>query len=367
MRRKKQRRRVAFRLTVFFLIVGIAIVGAVNLAWGLLGEAETASSGGTNLNEVKKRTGYYNHPFYFEAEDSCDGLLLGSSTAYRAWSGPLAFHETGIAVYGMTSKGLHPVLYKYMIEDALETQDPEVIIINLGNFPRDPETFYEENVTRVTDHMKDGQIRDAAIEAAVELFKEQELDLIQDVDWYDNPTDEEIEGYERQRGSEDLKYIEKNSRYKGFVLDGQSTRENTGGTIQPLVDTTGEIDPMMEKVFKDLLEYCKGLETEVLFLIPPVNLEADAQGRLNGLKEMARDNGFEVFDSNTKEFREETDLDLLGDFYDKKHMNAKGAVKFTSYFADYLQEKYGLPDHRGDADYESWESAYEAMMEKMPK
>lgn len=366
MRRKKQRRRVAFRLTIFFLIVGILITGAVSLAWNLIDGRDAASDQKSNSFQIKERTGYYLHPYYFEEENSIDGFFLGSSTSYRLWVGPTAFHETGIAVYGWTAKGLHPLLFKYMIEDILESQDPKVIVINLGNFPRFEDSYAEENITRVTDHMKDGPIRDEAIESTVNMFKENGLDnMITDLDWYDNPTDEEVVGYERIRGKEDREYVDRNSKYKGFMVSIESTQRDTYGEVQPLVDYTSKINDVSEEILYDLLDYCKTIDPEVIFVVPPANLEADAQARLNMTAQIVEENGFEVFNTNTEDFREEIGLDPLEDFYDPRHVNAYGGIKFTKYFAEYLQEKYDLEDHRDDESYNDWERAYDEMMAEL--
>ena len=51
-------------------------------------------------------------------------------------------------------------------------------------------------------------------------------------------------------------------------------------------------------------------------------------------------------------------LDPATDFYNKKHVNVRGAEKYTKFFADYLTKKYELVDHREDSVYEPWWELY---------
>ena len=46
-------------------------------------------------------------------------------------------------------------------------------------------------------------------------------------------------------------------------------------------------------------------------------------------------------------------------FTDKKHLNTAGACKFTQYVGQWLKDTLKIEDHRGDANYESWDEAAE--------
>ncbi|MGI5850084.1 MAG: hypothetical protein ACOX8Q_08505, partial [Christensenellales bacterium] len=51
------------------------------------------------------------------------------------------------------------------------------------------------------------------------------------------------------------------------------------------------------------------------------------------------------------------------DFYDARHTNIKGAIKYTNYFGKYLLDNYHLEDHRGDDRYSSWDESYKKYIE----
>ena len=67
-----------------------------------------------------------------------------------------------------------------------------------------------------------------------------------------------------------------------------------------------------------------------------------------------------MLDFNTPEMYEELGLDFDKDYYNSKHVNFIGAEKYTCYLTSYLKDHYDLPDHRGEAGYESWEDAFAA-------
>ena len=60
------------------------------------------------------------------------------------------------------------------------------------------------------------------------------------------------------------------------------------------------------------------------------------------------------------------DLDLKTDFYNPGHLNFYGATKFTSIFADYLIENYGLEDKRNQEHVkEHWDGVHDRLLEKI--
>ena len=62
---------------------------------------------------------------------------------------------------------------------------------------------------------------------------------------------------------------------------------------------------------------------------------------------------------NAMERMNEIGLDLSTDYYDKYHTNIHGAVKYTSFIANYLVENYNFRDKRGDAKFTDWDNGYE--------
>lgn len=57
---------------------------------------------------------------------------------------------------------------------------------------------------------------------------------------------------------------------------------------------------------------------------------------------------------------DEIGLDYETDFNENMHVNYRGAFKITDYMADYLKEKYELPEYEKETD-----SIYEKTQERL--
>ena len=75
------------------------------------------------------------------------------------------------------------------------------------------------------------------------------------------------------------------------------------------------------------------------------------------IQEWADEHGVEFLDLNLN--TDEVGIDWATDTNDAgDHMNYEGSMKVSAYMADYLRENYELPDHRGEAGYESWDEDF---------
>ena len=82
---------------------------------------------------------------------------------------------------------------------------------------------------------------------------------------------------------------------------------------------------------------------------------------------MARDRGYDCLNFNNYRDYNAMGLDSKTDFYNSRHVNIKGALKYTSYFAEILREDYNLKDHRGDPNYKSWQESGEKLRTEYKK
>lgn len=75
----------------------------------------------------------------------------------------------------------------------------------------------------------------------------------------------------------------------------------------------------------------------------------------NTIAALAKERNIPYKDLNLME--DELGIDWRTDTKDEgDHLNYFGAEKVTSYLGKYLKDTYGLPDHRDDAEYESWDN-----------
>lgn len=120
------------------------------------------------------------------------------------------------------------------------------------------------------------------------------------------------------------------------------------------------ISPLYDNIYdsiKDLLDYCEEESVNVMFIITPqVIKNKDLVGMMNTAKSMAEERGYPVLDM--RENYEDIDLDFAVDYYNKSHANMHGALKTSSYLAEYLIDNYGFEDKRGNSEYADWDEAY---------
>ncbi|MCQ4635260.1 hypothetical protein NE619_00755 [Anaerovorax odorimutans] len=338
-------KRDGVRSIIFLLICLIAFVG--------LNKSFSLSQSDENRRVL--------NTFYAEKENSLDGIYLGSSAANRFWNAPLAYNETGIAVFDLATSGQPMVLYKYLIEEAEKTQDPKVYIMELREVTESLDKIEEVGIRRATDSMHFNLNRIKAINAAVDY-----------AEGWDNGVDTEklnyyfpiIKYHGRWQGGDlttkDLLQLNRMQETKGFFVS--KARSLKQEPQKPPVYTT-QTEPLYkeaEELLNDLMDYCDTLDAEVLFVFSPYSEQvAEEVGRINQTVKLVQERGYEVINFNTKEMNEELGIDWSKDCYDPRHLNMLGSEKYTKYLAEYLAEHYDLPDHRGDKDYESWDEAYD--------
>ena len=109
---------------------------------------------------------------------------------------------------------------------------------------------------------------------------------------------------------------------------------------------------------------CRDYGVEPVFMMVPAPLDAQEQMYVNSVQTIADELGVP--------FLNMLDLDVVDyavDCYDSVgHLNPDGASKTTAYLGQWLDERYDLPDRRGDSAYAHWDvylAEYEAHRQKL--
>ena len=117
--------------------------------------------------------------------------------------------------------------------------------------------------------------------------------------------------------------------------------------------------------YRKAIEACLEKGCDVLLLTAPrANWTYD---QYLAIQQLADEYGVDYLDFNLDEVWDAAGIDVQADFYDGKHLNTYGAVKISQYLADYLAERYQIPDRRTDetvaasynADYERFRTEME--------
>lgn len=293
--------------------------------------------------------------FYAASEDTIDGIYLGSSGTYRYFMAPRAFSKYGFTVFDLATSSQPIVSQKYIIKEALKTQpNCKVILIEIRNVVKTDDHLYEADLRRVTDAFRQSENRKDLIDDNLAYFKGLGLENFDYDKWdyyfpflkYHSRWDGDITGT-------DLLGTREKTSYKGFLPTSKSYYVEKLSDPGEYAGTQSLGEARMETL-DDLLDYCDTLDQKVIFVASPYYADQDKQERLNTAVDYIEGRGYEVWDFNHGELKDEIDMNWSRDYFEKNHVNIFGAMKYTDFISEKLKSELNLPDHRTDPDYETW-------------
>lgn len=292
--------------------------------------------------------------FYAEPDGSLDAVYIGASNVYAYWQAPIAWAEYGYTVYPWSVPSMPASAIKYIIEDAQRTQPDALYIINLNDFKainhKVPYLHYLVDYMPMST-VKIKLIRDLAERCGITGFDQIEffLPLIRFHSGWSELTSTSF--------SHPLNHLKAAVSYNSFL----STSTDVTDSYRK-IERTDELAEEQNDILEDLLSYCEANSVRVLFMIVPQATTNETQlAQLNMVADIAESRGFDVLDLERS--IDEIGLDLTTDYYNARHLNAHGSLKYTSYLGKYLSENFDFEDKRGNPSYASWDAAYEMYRE----
>ena len=285
--------------------------------------------------------------FYDEPAGSLQGVYIGSSNCYAFWNALIAWKNHGLTVFPYSCASMPIYATEYVIREARKTQPDALYIVNINSVVFDAMDI--SHVHHVLSYMPDSELKRELRDHLCDLLmldRSQRLEL--DFPWirmrqyWTEYLDEGI--IPRLDGMKGASYYD-NFLSKTFDL---TRRYKTTEKRTP-------ISPNQQACLEHLLDYCDAEGVRVLFVaVPRDEKTANLLGRINTACDLIRERGHDVLYLTDQ--ADAVHLDLSQDFYEIKHTNIHGAIKFTNYLSEYLIEAYGLEDRRGDPAYASWDS-----------
>ena len=292
--------------------------------------------------------------YYEEREDSLDAVYIGSSNCYAFWNSVVAWEEYGIAIYPYTCNAQPFEAAEYLIKEARKTQSEAMFIINLNTIT-DGSDISVEQMHYLLDYMPLSRNK---LELTHFLAEKGSYSLSERLEFYFPLVRYHSRWNELQ--PEDFTYevdgLKGTIHYASYLKKSfdLSSVYKTSVEENELPDTTLE-------TLDSLLNYCDQENIRVLFVTVPQSRSSEDRGTIDTLAELISERGYDVLSLlNTPE---RLGLDLEQDFYNERHTNIHGSIKFTQYFSEYLIEKYGFQDKRGQEEYRDWDEAYERYAE----
>lgn len=296
--------------------------------------------------------------FYAEKNDTIDAVVIGSSPVPMCFETPRIYGETGITMYPISSNMQRPVATKYLVEEVLKTQSPELFIFEMRMWGAEDENLLGNmaHTREVTDNLKYSVNRKRTIDAMV-ADPDERLTYYFDIFKYHS----------------NWKTLFLWSQFRTLFyeypedLKGYLPETDVGPSDAPILveeSATKSIPPEQEEYLRDLLAYLKEKNINALFVTTPFAASEEEQMEINYMAQFIENEGYPFLDMNRH--LDEIGLDFATDIRDYgTHTNVLGAQKVTDYLMKYLKENYvdtGVAltiDHRGDKKYKSWDKAYE--------
>lgn len=301
--------------------------------------------------------------FYAEEKDSLDVVFIGSSAVFTFWE-PLEFWKKyGVTSYDFATGTMPPQVMKYCIKEIKKTQNPDLFVIDLRSFnaaeikyskDQTVENMYLEVPLRnVTDNFKYSMNRFQMIADCVPDTYDKVpyyLDIIKyHTEWMRLKDKQSLlfaanESHDSLKG---FKFVDKVKKVKFKDHSDIKSKEN--------------LSESLETILRDLLDYCKEEDLQVMFLVNTYCQEKEHKKMYNYIADVVEKYGYNFL--NTNDYYKEMELDFATDYYDKAHVNIFGADKYTEFVGEYLMDHYTFEDKREQEAYASWDEDYEVWSE----
>lgn len=319
-------------------------------------------------NVLYNKTDASNYKPFFSMDEDFDVLFLGTSVTVSGISPLDLWNDYGIVSFNLANNGQALPNNYYALKSALETQQPKVVVVDISYiFLTDIlKGSGEVRLHQLLDNMPMGLVKVEAIQDLVP--SDHKGDFLLPFLYYHDRWKELI-----QRDFEEIVSINRGGDVAEISMGSDGEIFDTSVFAEKLnilsKEEKQEYPELSQEYIQKIVELCKEKGIDVLF----VNLPCYAWGEVNhgdGETLQRMWNQFyvtaeelEVDYINGLHHIEEMGFDFVDDLRDWRHISISGNKKVTSYLGAYLQEKYGVPDRRGEAGLEYWDEDYKEFCE----
>lgn len=312
--------------------------------------------------------------FYQLPDHRVDVLCVGSSHVYYGINTCLLYETYGIASYLLASPGQPMWISYYLLEEALKTQSPQLVVFDIGTLFRKEEDFGAYSWETLIS-MKPSLSKWNAIQAVNEY--QQCLDTVGaffSFPYYHNRyatlTSQDYQEEERVRyngykpefttiAQKELEKWEDEISQEVWTEEGPSQVETETVTClaqgpEETAVMTDAITERTEHYLRKFIQLCQDREVKLLLVNSPFANQADEKREAGRYIRMIADEyGVPLLEGNY--LVDEMQIDFADDLLDASHLNYYGSVKYTDYLAQWMLENCSLADRRGDEAYSGWE------------
>lgn len=283
--------------------------------------------------------------FLQEQEDSIDVLFIGSSLTYCNIIPAVIWEETGLTAWDVTGPELTvPGAYHYLVE-ALKTQSPSVVFIEISGALYSRYTGFTKTVigqmpwglNRLEMTLREGEPENQFGLLVPMYFYHSRWSELGEDDWKVF-----LNGYEQDLYA-GYTYLNQYRIPEGYLerTDAGSDTENNARNLQYL---------------KKIADLCQEEGITPVFYESPAasTMPESLMGPIR--RELESIDGAVVVNFN--DYRDAIGAALEGDYYDPLHYNASGATKFSRFLAGWIAQQLDV-EPLGTADEALWRSRAE--------
>ena len=298
--------------------------------------------------------------YYMEDTDSLDVVMMGASDVYTSFASGRAYKEFGFTSYPYATQSITASGMLTALKEVVRTQSPQLIVIEVNAFlyMEKKNEGIEGHIRKLIDSVPFNQNKIDFVNEYIEPDKRLEyfIPLIKYHDlWKEYP------GQMRSVVSK----LNQDNR-GGSYLKGFRTTTNTFNPPQKILnekivneERTLALNPLLESELRELLDYCKEKNLNVVFTrVPHLVYRAtfDRVKRSNRAGEIINSYGYDYI--NLERDWKKVGLDPKTDFYNYDHMNIYGSAKMTKYLGSLIRDKYNIvPDKLNDEQKAKWDKA----------
>ncbi len=267
------------------------------------------------------------HGFFNSKPDSYDVIFCGSSHAYCSFNPLVIGEETGLSSYTLATQKQPLWATYYYIKEAIARQKPSLIVLDAFSFSLTDEYADEATNYTFTDDFPFGINKLEMISASAPF--EERFDLLFKFTKYHSRWSELTRQDFEYKPSELYDY-----------LYGYCMLTSTDASLTRRTDTSYIATPSSDKNelwLKNIIKLCQEEGVRLMIVKTPLNENDGERGYFERVREIAKENNVEFVYYN--DYFDEIGLDISQDFFDRAHLNHKGADKFSRYFAqNYLSD-----------------------------
>lgn len=288
--------------------------------------------------------------FQQEKDNSIDVLFLGTSrTAFTA-SPWVLWEEYGITSYSLGIESQPTIAAYYLLLEALKTQTPKAVLMEVQALDRDRNYDDTETYTRESFDILPLSLNKLKITAEIcaksdtQKFSSYVFPLLR---YHDRWSDLTSSDFENQNQISKTKGAVLSLERAGISLFSASYPESTGIPYQLPTET--------EKWFQKMIDLCIQKDMDLVLYSSPIYVWTKEQSLYYETLEEKYEN-VHFIEFNNYDVLNKINFDITKDFSDTGgHVNYYGAKKMMHVVGDYLSNTLQIPDHRGDEQYISWQ------------